>query len=585
MDKNSGKILKSILDDGVESFPGVPMETEEVDDQISKHIEGMCIECEDQPISGFCTECKDEFCSVCFGYLHRKGNRKGHKFLWNNINQDKKTKTSEVDHEEDMLEEEPTQSVVLSTQIQSKLGPEWFENRAKYIPVRLTLDERKLLRLVLAALNVSEYTDKVDVYAYGNKAKRMAFQLKEMCAILSGLVIANDYNRGQKLLKDRNFVENKEYFKTIFEIGRRYKIMNPEKMRGEYGKLVYMLQDSRQKHVRELLEFSCVRKIKTVFSTLKKAGALDVLKDPYLFTATQEITPEGKDRSQVKKEIKTKEAAQKYIARKYSSSNISEEEVLQCIYSIGDNHSYLRSNRDPCDRMIAYLTKYFKSDSYESTQYSLAISMGRNGARLSHSHERQYHYVLQSLTLWKEILHDMFRLWYLSEQDLLDKESSYRLCDTGQGLNRLQPCPRIGKAITSILGSVQRNVSWVGSSVIHLGDTNVPNALMFIDKYNQVSRILNPIVSTLDKIDELCKDRELKDYIESLGGVDTVKKTILVDFFRHAFDGSGADNFFDAGSCIDGRLTSAWNWCSKIEKKSYFPVFLLTGFIGFDGEF
>lgn len=31
--------------------------------------------------------------------------------------------------------------------------------------------------------------------------------------------------------------------------------------------------------------------------------------------------------------------------------------------------------------------------------------------------------------------------------------------------------------------------------------------------------------------------------------------------------GSGADNFFDAGSCIDGRLTSAWQWCSKLEKK------------------
>ena len=24
------------------------------------------------------------------------------------------------------------------------------------------------------------------------------------------------------------------------------------------------------------------------------------------------------------------------------------------------------------------------------------------------------------------------------------------------------------------------------------------------------------------------------------------------------------------GSCIDGRLTSAWNWCSSIEQKSYF---------------
>ncbi len=33
----------------------------------------------------------------------------------------------------------------------------------------------------------------------------------------------------------------------------------------------------------------------------------------------------------------------------------------------------------------------------------------------------------------------------------------------------------------------------------------------------------------------------------------------LDDFFRHGFDGSGADNYFDAGSCIDGRLTSAWN--------------------------
>jgi hypothetical protein len=75
----------------------------------------------------------------------------------------------------------------------------------------------------------------------------------------------------------------------------------------------------------------------------------------------------------------------------------------------------------------------------------------------------------------------------------------------------------------------------------------------------------------------IAKNTGLRSYVDnSFGGVDALKKSILADFFKYAFDGSGADNFFDAGSCIDGRLTSAWNWCSLIEKKSYFPIFLLT---------
>ena len=108
---------------------------------------------------------------------------------------------------------------------------------------------------------------------------------------------------------------------------------------------------------------------------------------------------------------------------------------------------------------------------------------------------------------------------------------------------------------------------------------------MFIDKYNQVPRILNPIVLVLKAIDRLYLKPDLKQYIDTtFGGPTRARLTILTDFFRHAFDGSGADNFMDAGSCIDGRLTSAWNWCSKIEKKSYYPLFLLAGFTGFDGE-
>lgn len=67
-------------------------------------------------------------------------------------------------------------------------------------------------------------------------------------------------------------------------------------------------------------------------------------------------------------------------------------------------------------------------------------------------------------------------------------------------------------------------------------------------------------------------------------GKKTRNKKNPTTSIRHAFDGSGADNFFDAGSCVDGRLTSAWNWGSRIEKKSYYNLFKVAGFSSFDGK-
>lgn len=111
-----------------------------------------------------------------------------------------------------------------------------------------------------AALNVSEYTgnrdkmrismdtnicfiyiDKVDIISYSNKSKRIVVQIRDLCAIISGLFVAGNYKQGVDYFAKNNLRENEALFQRIFEVGRRHKIMNPEKMRSTYGKLMYML--------------------------------------------------------------------------------------------------------------------------------------------------------------------------------------------------------------------------------------------------------------------------------------------------------------------------------------------------------
>lgn len=68
-----------------------------------------------------------------------------------------------------------------------------------------------------------------------------------------------DYRKGQELVKNRDFKANEKFFQDVFEVGRRYKIMNPDRMRGTYGKLLYMLMDTADGNIEELLEFSCIK--------------------------------------------------------------------------------------------------------------------------------------------------------------------------------------------------------------------------------------------------------------------------------------------------------------------------------------
>jgi len=77
-------------------------------------------------------------------------------------------------------------------------------------------------------------------------------------------VVATDYRAGQALVADKDFAANASFFQAAFEIGRRHKVMNPQKMRSEYGKMIYLLQDSQTSDVQELLQ---VRSIQTCFNT------------------------------------------------------------------------------------------------------------------------------------------------------------------------------------------------------------------------------------------------------------------------------------------------------------------------------
>lgn len=281
---------------------------------------------------------------------------------------------------------------------------------------------------------------------------------------------------------------------------------------------------------------------------------------------------------------------------------LTEADLRRVIDSIADNEAYLAFNKTPVDKILRILKESFDPNQSEgpfslkltgqpkklfssfSSLYGYGGGFSSNflggGACLSHDHSTQFKFVLQTFTLWREVMAHMPKLWLLADADMTNE--SYRLVDTGQGYQRLQTSPRIRREMSRILQSVQQQCgSWVGLSVVHLGDRDVPNSLIFIDKYTQVPRILAPIVRCIESLPSLANDSAFHDYVtQEWGSIRGLKMQVLSDFFKHGFDGSGDDG----GSCIDGRLTSAWNWCSKLHKKPYYHAFMFTGFQGFDGD-
>jgi len=565
----------------------------------------MCVECEDVPAGVKCVECDDEFCGLCYQWLHRKGKRAKHtiesvheKGKPVQLNVEGTTEHFVQSFSNNGKEESPKTKTYSQASVVFQ-SPEEFIEQIKTIPLRLTAEERKLLSLLEGALNISEYTDKVDVsrsmsgFNFGfwsfssfgrgrdddRKDQVIQRELNEVFSLVSGLFTATDFLRGKKLVAN-NFSENCEFFQTVFEVGRRFKIMNPDKMRDTYGKLMHLLQDAVKP---SNCSFEVITPIKTVYRLLKRSECLSLVKKHHKeFIIASNVVQPGCDPNVAQEE---KRAAMEILTKVLvnDSSLLSQDELELCVNSINDYHSYIAANCYPVECMIRYMKQYFENHGDDRTR-DLSIQAGRGGSYLTHSHSTQVTFCLQSLMLWHEIQRQMCELWILTDLDLLDPNNRYRLCNTGQGMNRVQAAPRISGKMSSILRSVQSRLSsWVGLSVVHLGDRDVPNALVFIDKYTQVPRILGPIVRAIELLEDVANtDNRVKDLIETkFEGVESSKISILRDYFRHGFDGSGDDG----GSCIDGRLTSSWNWTSKIEKKSYYSLFKLGDFDGFDGEF
>lgn len=60
----------------------------------------------------------------------------------------------------------------------------------------------------------------VDILTWRNKTQRVHTQVKDICAILSGLVVAQDYRKGQALIVNRNFADNAEFFQVWLVLKR-----------------------------------------------------------------------------------------------------------------------------------------------------------------------------------------------------------------------------------------------------------------------------------------------------------------------------------------------------------------------------
>jgi len=189
-----------------------------------------------------------------------------------------------------------------------------------------------------------------------------------MASISEGLYVCSDLKKGERLVrKGLSSPECEAFLSSCFEVGRRFKIMNPAKMRGTYGKMMYMLQDAMPRHAQESLGLRLWKPLNMVATFLEAKGALELLFDANVKVATMDVpaaAPDGspRPRAEIDAAVGAKRAAEAALVARFGSgpgAPLTASEVARVVASVGDAEAYAAANERPVEKMLQLLTDNF----------------------------------------------------------------------------------------------------------------------------------------------------------------------------------------------------------------------------------
>jgi Protein of unknown function (DUF2009) len=144
-----------------------------------------------------------------------------------------------------------------------------------------------------------------------------------------------------------------------------------------------------------------------------------------------------KSKKELDQEIAMKAKIAADLITRHTSATLSKQEIQRVLDSISDNEAYLSFNVLPVERALRILRDTFDPRSPDE-HYSLELKMKirksfmsfggfsskymNHSACLSHDHATQYTFVLQSLSLWKEIMGHLPKLWLYADNDLINEQ-------------------------------------------------------------------------------------------------------------------------------------------------------------------